>query len=94
MIRRDVALAALAGALLALSFPKFGHPACAWIALVPLWLALSGWTGRPGPLPGTSAVRGAFLGLVASVVFFCATLYWTGPVLVTFGGLPGPLGVR
>jgi len=93
VIRRDVALAALAGALLALSFPKFGHPACAWIALVPLFLALSGWTGRPGPLPGASALRGAFLGLVVSVVFFCATLYWTGPVLVTFGGLPGPLGV-
>jgi apolipoprotein N-acyltransferase len=93
VIRRDVALAALAGALLALSFPKFGHPACAWIALVPLFLALSGWTGRPGPLPGTPALRGAFLGLVASVVFFCGTLYWTGPVLVTFGGLPGPLGV-
>jgi apolipoprotein N-acyltransferase len=93
VIRRDVALAALAGALLALSFPKFGHPACAWIALVPLFLALSGWTGRPGPLRGTTAARGAFLGLVTSLVFFCGTLYWTGPVLVTFGGLPGPLGV-
>jgi apolipoprotein N-acyltransferase len=93
VIRRDVALAALAGALLALSFPKFGHPACAWIALVPLYVALSGWTGRPGPLPGTTAVRGAFLGLVTSLVFFCGTLYWTGPVLVTFGGLPAPLGV-
>jgi apolipoprotein N-acyltransferase len=93
VIRRDVALAALSGALLAFSFPKFGHPACAWIALVPLFLALSGWTGRPGPLPGTTAVRGLFLGLVASLVFFCGTLYWTGPVLVTFGGLPAPLGV-
>ena len=93
MIRRDVALAALAGALLALSFPKFGHPSCAWIALVPLFLALSGWAGRPGPLPGTTAARGAFLGLVTSLVFFCGTLYWTGPVLVTFGGLPAPLGV-
>jgi apolipoprotein N-acyltransferase len=93
VIRRDVALAALAGALLALSFPKFGHPACAWIALVPLFLALSGWTGRPEPLPGTTPARGAFLGLVTSVVFFCGTLYWTGPVLVTFGGLPAPLGV-
>jgi len=92
-IRRDVALAALAGALLALSFPKFGHPAFAWIALVPLFLALSGWTGRPGRLPGTRARRGLFLGLVTSVVFFCGTLYWTGPVLVTFGGLPAPLGV-
>jgi apolipoprotein N-acyltransferase len=93
VIRSDVALAALAGALLALSFPKFGHPACAWIALVPLFLALSGWNGRPGPLPGTTAARGAFLGLVTSLVFFCGTLYWTGPVLVTFGGLPAPLGV-
>ena len=42
VVRRDFVLAALAGALLALSFPKFGHPACAWIALVPLFLALSG----------------------------------------------------
>jgi apolipoprotein N-acyltransferase len=33
------------------------------------------------------------LGLVTSLVFFCGTLYWTGPVLVTFGGLPAPLGV-
>ena len=93
MIRRDAALAALAGLLLALSFPKFGHPACAWIALVPLFLALSGWSGRPGPLPGTTPLRGVFLGLVTSLVFFCGTLYWTGPVLVTFGGLPAPLGV-
>ena len=93
MVRCDAALAAFAGALLALSFPKFGHPACAWIALVPLFLALSGWTGRPGPLPGTTALRGVFLGLITSVVFFGGTLYWTGPVLVTFGGLPGPLGV-
>ena len=93
MIRRDVVLAALSGLLLALSFPKFGHPACAWIALVPLFLALSGWTGRPGPLPGTAPLRGILLGLVASLVFFCGTLYWTGPVLVTFGGLPAPLGV-
>jgi len=93
VIRRDAALAALAGLLLALSFPKFGHPACAWIALVPLFLALSGWSGRPGPLPGTTPLRGVFLGLVTSLVFFCGTLYWTGPVLVTFGGLPAPLGV-
>jgi len=93
VVRRDIALAALSGLLLALSFPKFGHPACAWIALVPLFLALSGWTGRPGPLPGTTPLRGISLGLVASLVFFCGTLYWTGPVLVTFGGLPAPLGV-
>jgi apolipoprotein N-acyltransferase len=90
--RRDVVLAALSGALLALSFPKFGHPACAWIALVPLFLALGGWTGRPGSLPGTTARRGFLLGIVTSVVYFSGTLYWTGDVLVTFGGLPALLG--
>jgi apolipoprotein N-acyltransferase len=91
-LRRDVILAALSGALLALSFPKFGHPACAWIALVPLFLALSGWTGRPGALPGVTLRRGFLLGLVTSVVYFSGTLYWTGEVLVTFGGLPALLG--
>ena len=35
-------LALVAGVLLALSFPKYGHPAVAWIALVPLLVALSG----------------------------------------------------
>ena len=93
VVRADVALAALSGVLLAFSFPKFGHPACAWIALVPLFLALSGWTGRPGPLRGTSARRGFVLGWVTSFIYFVGTLYWTGPVLVTFGGLWAPLGV-
>jgi len=92
-LRADVVLASLAGALLALSFPKFGHPACAWIALVPLLLALSGWSGRPGPLRGTSALRGFGLGLVTATVYFTGTLYWTGGVLAAFGGLPGPLAV-
>ena len=36
----DFALALLSGALLALSFPKFGHPAFAWIALTPLVVAV------------------------------------------------------
>ena len=36
-----LALALLSGALLALSFPKFGHPAIAWIALAPLLVALA-----------------------------------------------------
>ena len=32
-------LSALSGVLLALSFPKFGHPAFAWVALAPLFVA-------------------------------------------------------
>src|SRR5262245_13159707 len=43
----DYGLALLSGVLLALSFPKFGHPAFAWIALVPLLIALAGWRRVP-----------------------------------------------
>ena len=44
----DFALALLSGALLALSFPKFGHPAFAWLALTPLVVAA-------GPSPAARA---------------------------------------
>ena len=40
--RRRIASAAASGVLLALSFPKFGHPAFGWIALAPLLVALGG----------------------------------------------------
>src|SRR5690348_1926405 len=35
----DYALAILSGVLLTLSFPKFGHPAFGWVALLPLFIA-------------------------------------------------------
>jgi apolipoprotein N-acyltransferase len=74
--------------LLALAFPKFGHPAVAFIALVPLLVALSGWTGRTAGLPGVSARRGFTLGLLAGFIHFAGTVYWTGATVSTFGGLP------
>jgi apolipoprotein N-acyltransferase len=86
-------LSAVSGALLALSFPRFGHPACAWIALVPLLLALSGWRGRPGPIPGQPPMRAFTLGLVAGLVYFIGTIYWTSTVLATFGGMSTPLAL-
>ena len=49
-LRRE-GLAALSGVLLVLSFPKFGHPAVAWIALVPLLIALHGADGLAGGAP-------------------------------------------
>jgi apolipoprotein N-acyltransferase len=75
-------LALLSGVLLALSFPRFGHPAFAWIALVPLLVALA---GRGGSLAAFK------LGLVTGVTYFVGTIYWTGTVLQGFGGLPAPL---
>lgn len=101
----DYLLAVFSGALLALSFPRFGHPAFAWVALVPLLVALSGWRGRPGPGgasgrasgrldgPAQPALRAFALGLTAGVVYFVGTIYWTGAVLQTFGGLAGPMAM-
>jgi apolipoprotein N-acyltransferase len=80
----DFASALLSGALLALSFPRFGHPAFAWIALVPLLVALS---RRVPPL------RAFYLGLTSGLVYFIGTIYWTGSVIRTFGGLAAPVAL-
>ncbi|MDO8679399.1 MAG: apolipoprotein N-acyltransferase [Acidobacteriota bacterium] len=88
---RSAALAS--GVLLALSFPKFGHGAVAFVALVPLFVALSGWNGRPGHYPGVTTRRGFALGLIAGFIHFAGTVYWTGATVQTFGGLPWPVAV-
>ena len=98
VIRFDYALALVSGALLALSFPRYGHPAFAWIALVPLLVALTGWKGRvfdirgerSFSLPGQPPLRAFLLGLTTGFVYFVGTLYWTGTVIRTFGGIPLP----
>jgi apolipoprotein N-acyltransferase len=70
--------------LLALSFPKHGHPAFAWIALTPLVIAA--WQAP--------TLRGAFgLGLLAGTVYFWGTLYWLIETMTTFGGLSTPIAV-
>jgi apolipoprotein N-acyltransferase len=91
--RLDYLLALTAGVLLALSFPRFGHPAFAWIALVPLLIALSGWRGRPGRLPGQPPLRAFLLGLTTGFVSFVGTIYWTGTVVQQFGGLALPVAI-
>jgi apolipoprotein N-acyltransferase len=79
----DFVLALLSGAFLALSFPKFGHPAFAWVALAPLLVALS---------HRRQSTRRAFLlGLVAGAVYFAGTLYWLVETMTTFGGLSTPM---
>lgn len=64
--------------LLALSFPKFGHPAIGWVALAPLLLSLN--RQRLG--------RAFLLGLSTGIVYFTGTLYWITHVMVTYGDLP------
>jgi len=86
-------LAAASGALLALSFPRYGHPAFAWIALVPLLLALSGWRGRAGDLPGLPPLRALSAGMLTGIVYFVGTIYWTSTVLATFGQMATALAI-
>ncbi|MGE5357401.1 MAG: apolipoprotein N-acyltransferase [Bacteroidales bacterium] len=88
----DYSLAVFSGVLLVLSFPRFGNPGFAWIALTPLLVAL--WQGR-ARRPQDSApfgrprgpARPFLLGLVTGGVYFAGTLYWVGAVMQTFGGL-------
>ena len=81
---RAFAAAGLSGALLALSFPTFGHPASAWVACIPLLVVLHEPT----------SIRRAFgLGLTTGAVYFAGTLPWLTQVMVAFGGIPRPVGV-
>ena len=70
-------LASASGVLLALSFPRFGHPALGWIALAPLLLALA----------GGSLARAFTLGLVTGIVYFTGTLYWITRVMAMYGDM-------
>lgn len=81
--RRGILLSSAAGLLLAISYPRPGFYLAAFIALVPLLLALR------------SASRGAALlrGYACGVVFFATLLYWIVGVVHTYGGLPWPVGV-
>jgi apolipoprotein N-acyltransferase len=76
-------LALATGVLLFLSFPKFGHGAVAWVALLPLLLAI----------PGTTPRRAARLGYLAGVSGAIGLLYWTALVVIQYGGLSLPVGV-
>ena len=60
---RPEALAIASGVLLALSFPKFGHGLVAWVALVPLLVALAGAREHEPRLPaGLPDGRGVVAG--------------------------------
>ena len=87
------AAAIVSGIALALSFPRYGQPIVAFVAVAPLLFALSGWNGRPGVVPGVTLWRGFKLGLVAGFFHFAGTMYWTGLTIRTYGGLSWPVAV-
>jgi apolipoprotein N-acyltransferase len=88
----NLGLALASGALLASSFPKFGHAACAWVALAPLLVAVARTSREGSAHPPRRAALGTLgLGLATGVVYFAGTLYWVVDVMVVYGGLALPV---
>lgn len=81
---RDLFFALLCGLLYFLSFPKFGFGIIAWIALVPLFIALHNVS---------SLSRALLLGWAAGITAHIGLLYWISHVVVNYGYLPLYLGV-
>jgi apolipoprotein N-acyltransferase len=78
---KDIVLAIISGIILVVIFPKFNKEWLAWIALVPLLLAL--WNK---PL-----MLSFWLGWLTGAIAFGGTLYWVTNTMVNYGNLP--LGV-
>ncbi len=75
-------LSLASGLLLALSFPRYGHPAVSWIALAPLLVALTLVARHQRGLR-----RAWGLGLAAGALYFGGTVYWTSGVMAQYGGI-------
>src|SRR5665647_1849050 len=80
----SIFFALLSGILLFLSFPKFGLGFIAWIAFVPLFIALR---------EIVSFRRALFLGWIAGLTACVGIIYWITYVVVNYGHLPLYLGV-
>ena len=76
-------LALISGSLLFLSFPKYGVGNVAWIALIPLLLAVQKGSVK------SALTAGFFTGLVFNV----GIIYWIALVVVNYGYLPLAIGL-
>jgi len=75
---RLLLLAVLSGLLVACSFPKADLSFLAWIALIPLLIALEGQSAR-------SAFK---LGFISGLIAYAGLLYWVIIVMGVYGHLP------
>lgn len=85
MIRRLARIppaAVVSGLLLTLALPSFDLWPLAFVALVPLLVALEG--GRPG--------EAARIGFAAGLVHAATTIYWVTYTMTVYGGLPWIVG--
>jgi apolipoprotein N-acyltransferase len=80
--RAEWASAGASALLLISSFPNFDFYFLAWIALVPLLLAIA---RRPAP------ARALILGWATGTIFFYCSCYWLTYSMIHYGGIPTPL---
>jgi len=76
-------LAVASGLMSAVAFPPWDLGWAAFIALVPLLLALD----------GSDSGEAAWLGYVAGVAFYLATIWWVINTMTTYGRMPLPLSI-
>ncbi len=78
---RQIVLACASGVLLPLCFPKFDIGLLAWVALVPLHLALDQCSKRSA----------FFLGWLSGTVGFTGIMSWVVTAMTTYGKVPLPI---
>lgn len=80
---RSLLLSSLSGILIALAFPLPSLAPLAWIALIPLLIALEGQT----------PAAGFRLGFITGFVAYAGLLYWVTIVMTTYGKLPWAVSI-
>ncbi len=80
----EIILAVISGLFLFLSFPKYGFGFMAWLALIPLFIAIQ---------KSQSAKRALVLGFITGIVGYVGIVYWITYVVVNYGYLPLYLGI-
>ncbi len=76
--KKDIMLALLSGILLVPAFPPFDFYPLAWVALIPLLMALL-----------DKGIKASFvLGMLTGLLYFGGTVYWTFNPMYFFGNIP------
>ena len=75
---RQIVLAVVSGVLLPFCFPKFDVGLLAWVALIPLHVALD----------GTSKRQAFWLGWLSGVIGFTGIMAWVVTAMHTYGKVP------
>jgi apolipoprotein N-acyltransferase len=79
----NLTIAVVSGFLLFLSFPKYGSGIVAWIALIPLLIALR----------NAQPKEGFKIGFLTGLIAHVGILYWIAYVVVQYGYLPIYVGI-